>query len=61
MFMAIILKVSFSFRPIVVKDKNMEQDIAFSQDFILPDNADIDNIKRIKEGKNLVISIPLKD
>ena len=45
----------------VVKDKNMEQDIAFSQDFILPDNADIDNIKRIKEGKNLVISIPLKD
>lgn len=44
-----------------IKDKNFEQDIAFSQDFILPKNADTKKIKREKDGNNLVIEIPLKN
>ncbi len=44
-----------------VKDNETEQDIAFSQDFILPHNADITNIKKEKDGKKLIISVPLKD
>ena len=43
-----------------VKDKNYEQDISFSQDFLLPKNADISKIKKEKDGNNLVIEIPLK-
>ena len=44
-----------------VKDKNFEQDVAFSQDFILPENADTANITKEKDGHKLVISVPLKD
>ena len=43
-----------------VKDKNMEENVSFSQDFILPENADISNIQKIKDGKNLIISVPVK-
>lgn len=45
----------------MVKDSDMEQDISFSQDFILPINADIENIQKIKDGKKLIIQIPLKE
>lgn len=44
-----------------VKDNKMEQDISFSQDFILPVNADTANIKKIKDGKKLIISVPIKE
>lgn len=44
-----------------VKDKEMEHDISFSQDFILPANADTANIKKIKDGKKIIISVPLKE
>ncbi len=44
-----------------VKDKNYEQDLAFSQDFILPENADTANISKIKDGNKLIISVPIKD
>jgi|GEM_PF-4067660 len=43
-----------------VKDKRFEQDIAFSQDFLLPYNADTAYIKKKKEGNKLVIEVPLK-
>ena len=43
-----------------VKDKNTEENISFSQDFILPENADISNIQKIKDGKDLIISVPFK-
>ena len=39
-----------------VKDKNSENDISFSQDFILPENADITNISKVKDGNKLIIS-----
>lgn len=45
----------------MVKDSDMEQDISFSQDFILPINADTENIQKIKDGKKLIIQIPLKE
>ncbi|MCD7779258.1 MAG: Hsp20 family protein [Candidatus Gastranaerophilales bacterium] len=44
-----------------VKDKDYEHDVSFSQDFILPENADIMNITKEKEGHNLVISVPVKE
>lgn len=43
-----------------VKDKHSENDISFSQDFILPDNADIANISKIKKDHKLIISVPIK-
>jgi len=43
-----------------VKDKKFEQDIAFSQDFLLPDNAVISKIKKEKNGNKLIIEVPLK-
>lgn len=43
-----------------VKDKNYENDISFSQDFILPENADIANISKVKDGHELKIIVPLK-
>ena len=43
-----------------VKDKRFEQDIAFSQDFLLPYNADTAYIKKKKEGGSLIIEVPLK-
>ncbi len=43
-----------------VKDKGYEEDIAFSQDFILPENSDILNISKIKDGNKLIISVPVK-
>ena len=44
-----------------VRDKNSEHDISFSQDFILPKNADTSKIQKIKVGKKLIISVPLKE
>ncbi len=44
-----------------VKDKDYVQDIAFSQDFILPENADIANISKVKDDNKLIISVPIKD
>ncbi len=43
-----------------VKDKNYENDISFSQDFILPENADIANISKVEDGHELKIIVPLK-
>ena len=44
-----------------IKEKKFEQDISFSQDFILPSNADIANISKKKDGNKLIIEVPLKD
>ncbi len=44
-----------------VKDKDFENDIAFSQDFILPENADTSAITKSKDGHKLIISVPLKE
>lgn len=44
-----------------VKDKEYEQDIEFSQDFILPENADTAKIKKEKDGNKLIISVPIKN
>ena len=44
-----------------VKEKKYEQDMSFSQDFLLPYNADIANISKKKDGNKLVIEVPLKD
>lgn len=44
-----------------VKDKEYEQDIEFSQDFILPENADTAKIKKEKDGNKLIISVPIKE
>ena len=43
-----------------VKDKHTEQDISFSQDFFLPEGSDNANIKKIKDGDKLIISVPVK-
>lgn len=43
------------------KHKNMNENVSFSQDFLLPANADINNITKTKDGKKLIISVPLKD
>lgn len=42
-----------------IKDNYYEEDISFSQDFLLPKNADTTKIKQIKELNKLIISIPL--
>lgn len=44
-----------------VKEKGFEQDVAFSQDYILPKNADVDNISKEKDGNKLIISVPIKN
>ena len=44
-----------------VKDKEFEQDIQFSQDFILPENADTAKISKEKDGNKLIISVPIKN
>ncbi len=44
-----------------IKDKDYQHDVSFSQDFILPENAEIMNIEKEKEGHNLIISIPVKE
>ena len=44
-----------------VTDKDYEHDIEFSQDFILPENADTAKISKVKDGKKLIISVPLKE
>lgn len=44
-----------------VDEKNHKEDISFSQDFILPDNADIAKISKVKDGDILVISVPIKE
>ena len=38
-----------------------EQDIQFSQDYILPKNADIANVTKEKDGNRLIISVPIKE
>ncbi len=43
-----------------VKDKDFSQNIQFSQDFILPENADIANISKEKDDNELIISVPVK-
>ena len=42
-----------------IKDNYYEENISFSQDFLLPKNADTTKIKQIKEFNKLIISIPL--
>ena len=42
-----------------IKESNYEENISFSQDFLLPQNADTTKIKQIKELNKLIISIPL--
>lgn len=44
-----------------VKGDDFEQDVAFSQDYILPKNADIANITKEKDGNKLIISVPIKE
>lgn len=44
-----------------VKNDGYEEDISFSQDYILPKNADTSNITKIKNGNKLIISIPMKE
>ena len=41
------------------KAKGYEENISFSQDFIMPGNAISDSIERIKEGQKLIIKIPI--
>ena len=43
-----------------IKEKNRSENIAFTQDFLLPENADTMNIQKQKDGNKLVISVPLK-
>ena len=43
-----------------VKDKGYEENVSFSQDFILPENADKTQISKEKDGNKLIISVPLK-
>ncbi len=43
-----------------VKDKGYEENVSFSQDLILPENADKTKIKKEKDGNKLIISVPLK-
>lgn len=45
----------------VITKENGSEEIAFSQDFLLPDGADILNIKKYKDGKKLIISIPVRE
>lgn len=44
-----------------VKDKDFQHDVAFSQDFILPENADTANITKVKDGHKLIISVPVEE
>ena len=44
-----------------IRNGKKEEDIAFSHDHILPDNSDTANIKKVKAGDNLIISIPLRE
>lgn len=44
-----------------VKNKEFEQDVSFSQDFILPENADTAKISKVKDGHKLIISVPIKE
>ena len=43
------------------QDKEFKQEISFSQDFILPENADTAKISKIKDGNKLIISVPMKE
>ena len=44
-----------------IKEKNYEHDVSFSQDFILPENADISKVSKTKDGNKLIISVPMKE
>lgn len=44
-----------------IKEKDYENDISFSQDFILPENADISKVSKTKDGNKLIISVPMKE
>lgn len=43
-----------------ISDNNNTETVSFSQDFLLPDNADISAISKKKDGHKLVISVPFK-
>lgn len=43
-----------------IKEKDYEHDVAFSQDFILPENADIAKVEKQKDGDKLIISVPMR-
>lgn len=43
------------------KDNEYQKDVSFSQDFILPENADTFKISKIKDGDSLIISVPMKE
>ena len=43
-----------------INDEGYREEIAFSQDFILPKNAQKDAVQKIKENQQLIISVPLK-
>lgn len=43
-----------------IKEKGKDESIAFSQDFILPDNAQTMGISKKKDGDKLIISVPLE-
>lgn len=43
-----------------INTKNKREKISFNQDFILPENADISAVSKIKDGNKLIISVPLK-
>lgn len=44
-----------------ITNNSSEEDIAFSYDFLLPDNADTMHIRKYKNDKNLVISVPIRN
>ena len=45
----------------MIKNDKSKQDISFSYDFLLPDGADINNIRKYRDGKKVVISVPIKN
>lgn len=45
----------------LINDGNTSEEIAFSHDFLLPKGADILHIRKYKDGKKLVISVPVRE
>ena len=45
----------------LINEGNSTQEISFSHDFLLPKGADILHIKKYKDGKKLVISVPVRE
>ena len=44
-----------------IKEDDYEHDVSFSQDYVLPKNADIGGITKLKDGNRVIISVPLKE